>query len=118
DLERAAATHPLEAPLLQHAEQLGLQLGAQLADLVEEERAAVGELEPAALALGRTRERALLVAEQLALEQLLAQRRAVDRHERLRRARAPGVNRARRDLLAGAALAEQQHGGSGARDLV
>ena len=50
-------------------------------------------------------ERALLVAEQLALEQRLRQRGAVDRHERSRRALAPGVQRARGDLLAGAALA-------------
>src|SRR5512139_1909327 len=88
DLERAGAADALEPPLLQHAEQLGLELGPELADLVEEERASVGELEPAALALGRAGERALLVAEQLALEQLLAQRRAVDRHERLGGARA------------------------------
>ena len=72
DLERARAADALEAALLEHAQQLGLQLGLELADLVEEERAAVGQLEPAALALGRAGERALLVAEQLALEQLLA----------------------------------------------
>ena len=46
------------------------------------------------------------------------QRRAVDRHERLGRARALRVDRARGDLLAGAALAEQQHGRRGPRDLV
>src|SRR6188474_3448830 len=96
DLERAAAADALEAALLQDAQELGLELGLELADLVEEERAAVGQLEPAALALGRAGERALLVAEQLALEQLLAQRGAVDRHERPRLARALGVDRARR----------------------
>src|SRR4030095_10092994 len=96
--ERAAAADPLEPLLLQDAQQLGLELGLELADLVEGERAAVGELDPAALALGRAGERALLVAEQLALEQLLAERRAVDRHERARRARALGVDRARGGL--------------------
>src|SRR5262245_54390515 len=76
DLERATATDALETARLQDAQQLGLQLGLELADLVEEERAAVGELEPAALALARAGERALLVAEELALEQRLGQRRA------------------------------------------
>ena len=39
-----AAADALEGPLLQHAQQLGLQAGRQLADLVEEEGAALGEL--------------------------------------------------------------------------
>ena len=41
--------------LLQHAEQLRLRLERQLADLVEEERAAVGELEAARGAAGSRR---------------------------------------------------------------
>ena len=40
-LERAGAAHPLELALLQHPQQLGLQLQGQLADLVQEQRAAV-----------------------------------------------------------------------------
>ena len=54
----------------------------QLADLVEEQRAAVGQLEAALALRDGAGERALLVTEQLALEQRLGQRRAVDRHER------------------------------------
>ena len=50
-----------------------------LADLVEEERAAVRRLEQALLALPRVGEGALHVAEQLALEQRLGERPAVDR---------------------------------------
>ena len=38
---------PLELAGLERAEQLGLGLRAQVAHLVEEERAAVGQLEPA-----------------------------------------------------------------------
>ena len=48
-----------------------------VADLVEEDRP-VGELEAPGLAVARAGERALLVAEQLALEQRLGQRGAVD----------------------------------------
>ena len=42
-----AAADALERALLQHAQQLHLHVEAHVADLVEEQRAAVGELEPA-----------------------------------------------------------------------
>ena len=48
------------------------------------------------------------MAEDLALEQLLGERRAVDRHEGPARARAEGVQRARDELLARAALPRDQ----------
>ncbi len=90
--------------------------GVRLGDLVEEERAAVGFLEQALARADGAGERAARVAEQLALEQRLADRRAVDGHERARRALAVGVHRARDQLLAGAALARDQHGRVGRRD--
>ena len=67
--------------LLQHAQDLGLRARAHVADFVEEQRAAVGLLEPADPLLVGARERALLVAEELRLEQVLLQRRAVHLHE-------------------------------------
>ena len=54
-------------------------------------------------------ERALLVAEELALEDALGERLAVDGDERLADALAPVVEEARHQLLAGAALALDQH---------
>ena len=47
DVDRAGAllADALELALLQHAQQLGLQLERHLADLVEKQRAAVGQLE-------------------------------------------------------------------------
>ena len=63
-------------------------------------------------------EGALLVAEQLALEQVLRDRRAVDRDERLRGARAQRVHRLGQQFLARAALAEQQHARIGGGDLL
>ena len=59
---------PLDLALLQHAQQLHLDVGRDLADLVEEQRAAVGLREAAVVALDRAGEGALLVAEQLGLE--------------------------------------------------
>ena len=79
-----------------------------VADLVEEERALVGGDEEAALVGDGAGERALGVAEELALEQRLGDRAAVDRDEGLVRARARAVDRAREQLLAGAALALDQ----------
>ena len=57
----------------------------------------------------RAGERAALVTEQLALEQRLGQRRAVEAQERLRRARRAPVHGLGEHLLADAGLAEDQH---------
>ena len=57
---------------LEHAQQLDLQLERHLGDLVEEQRAAVGALEEALVLAVGAGEAALLVAEQLALDQVAA----------------------------------------------
>src|SRR5439155_1256823 len=75
----------------------------------EKDRAVIGELELSGLLLMRAGEGALLVAEELALEELLGKRYAIDGDERPCGPRAPRMNRARQHFLAGAALAEQQH---------
>ena len=75
--------------MLEHAQQLRLGGRPHLADLVEEERALVRQLELAELLRVRVGERAALVAEELALEQRLGDGGAVERDERLARARAP-----------------------------
>ena len=53
--ERARAAEALELVLLQHAQELGLRARAHVADLVEEQRAAVGLLEAADALLDRRR---------------------------------------------------------------
>ena len=110
------AAERLDLLLLQHAQQLALQRERHVADLVEEQRAAVGELElaVAALAIG-ARVRAGRHAEELGLEQALGHRGDVDADERPRRAQARGMDRLREHLLAGAGLAEQQHRARGGR---
>ena len=64
------------------------------------------------------RERALHVPEELALEQRLGERAAVDGDERPCRRGPCVVERARDELLAGAALAGDQHGRIRLRELV
>ena len=73
--------------LLEDAQQLDLERQRQLADLVEEERAAVGLDEEAAPRAVGAGEGALGVPEELALEQRLGNRAAVHRDEGLAAAR-------------------------------
>ena len=84
--------------------------GRHLADFVEEDRPAVGGFQQAFLLHARVGERAALVTEQLALQQLLRQGRARDVHERPRRPIAGVVDDLGEQVLAGAALAGEQHG--------
>ncbi len=67
--------------LLQRAQELRLQRQRQLADLVEEQRAAVRLQEEAGARAARVGEGAPRVTEELALEQRLGNRGAVDRDE-------------------------------------
>jgi hypothetical protein len=69
DRDLLAATDPEHAPRLERAQELRLGGERQLADLVEEHDAAARGFEP-------------LVSEQLALDQRIGQRSAVDRDER------------------------------------
>ena len=104
--------------LLQHPQQLHLGLQRQLADLVQEDGAPVGELEAADPAIQRSGERALDVAEELALHEPRRDRAAVDLHQWPRAAHAQVVDGPRDQLLAGAGLAGDQDGGVGRRDLL
>ena len=100
--------HPLDLPLLEHPQQLRLQGGLHVADLVEQDRPPRGPLEVPDPTRRRPRERPPLVPEQLALEQRLGDRRAVHGDERTRLARAVEVQAPRHQLLAGAALAPNE----------
>ncbi len=111
-----APAHAGELALLQHAQQAGLGLWRHVADLVEEQRAAGGLLEAALAAVHGAGEGAALVTEQLALDQLARDRRHVDGHERGRAAAPVVVQRARHELLAGAALAVDHHREVGGRE--
>ncbi len=107
---RAVRAYTLDLALLDRAQHHRLQRQRQLAHLVQEERAAVGDLElPRAVAHGAG-EGAAHVAEQFAGGQRLGQRRAVHLDERLGAAQRVQVQVARHQLLAHTRLAGDQHG--------
>ncbi|MDT4824412.1 hypothetical protein FQZ97_576590 [compost metagenome] len=118
DVLRLVAAHALEGALLQHAQQLDLHRQRHVADLVEEQGAAVGQLEAPCPAGDGTGEGTLLVAEEFALQQLRRDGAAVDRYERRFAALGMVMQVARHHFLAGAGLAEDQHAGVGVGHLL
>src|SRR5207245_8524176 len=96
--------------------ELRLQLERNVADLVEEQRSPVRQLEPSDALPDGAREGAPLVAEQLALEKARRDGGAVDLDEGPLATPAQVVNRARDQLLPGARLAEDEHGRVRGRD--
>ncbi len=107
----------LEDALLQHTQQLHLHGGAHVADLIEKQRTAFSDLEPALARRDGAGEGAPLVSEQLGFEQIGGDRTAVDGHERPAATRAQVVNGASADFLAGAGFPEHEHGRVVARNL-
>jgi hypothetical protein len=97
-----------EGPVLHHAQDLLLEGQGHVADLVEEERTPIGLLEAAAPRVLGTGEGTALMAEELALEQRVADRGAVDRHHASGCAARGKVDRPRHELLSGATLAHDQ----------
>src|ERR1017187_7759929 len=103
------AAHAIKGAFLQHAQQIHLKLGRNVANLVEKDGAAVRQFEFAALLLVGAGERAFFVPEQLRLEKRFRQRRAGDRDHRFLSAAAGVVDGARDHLLAGSAFALNEH---------
>src|SRR6185436_11032060 len=95
--------------VLEHLQQLRLQRGAHLADLVEEHRAVIGELELARLVLNRPGEGAALEPEQFRLEELGWQGRAIHFDERLVAPDRRGIERSRDQFFPGAAFSPNEN---------
>ena len=115
DLGRADAAN---RAFLEKAQEIDLEVERQIADLVEEDRAAFGDFEETALFVDRAGERAPLVPEQLGLDQAGLDRAAVDRNERAFGARRLLMHGFGDQLLAAAALAVNEHRCLGACGLV
>src|SRR5690606_12157247 len=111
-LDRLVAPDPFDLAELEEPEQLDLYGRGNVAELVEKKRPAVGLFESSDPALARAGERALLVPEELAFDELFVQRRDVDDDERPVPQWARLVDRAGDELLPGPAVAPNEHGGT------
>ena len=110
-LAGAGLADALVLALLEEAEEAGLDFEGEIADLIEEEGAAIrgGDFAPG---IGeRAGEGALDVAEEFALEKLAGKAGATDGDEGVAAAGALLMDGAGHDALAGAALAEEEDGG-------
>src|SRR6266481_10131744 len=108
----------LEFAFLENAQQFGLRLGREIADLVEEQSAAVGELKASHSILQRSAEGSLDVSKELALKQFARNGGAVHLDQRTRASRTSLVDRTRDQLLADPGVAKNEHGGIGGSDHV
>src|SRR5262245_53582538 len=95
-----SATEPLDGSFLEHAQELGLGAGLQIADFIEEQSAAVRLLKATDAAGLRTGEGAAFVTEEFALEQSVGNGGAIDSDERFGRAIAVLVDGPGNQLLA------------------
>src|SRR5581483_11143821 len=117
-LDWLGAANALDLPLLDRAQELRLQIEPQVADLVEEQRAIRRQLELPELLAVRAGEGPALVAEERALDQLAGDRREVHGDERRVRIAGLPVDAPREELLARAALAQDQDGRRELRNLL
>src|SRR3990172_3611095 len=111
DLDGPGAPHPLDLPLLEGPEDLGLQVQPHGAHLVQKQAPPRGQLELPHLGGDGPGEGPLLVAEELGFQQFRGDGGAVDGDEGPLAPVALLVDGAGQDLLSGAALAAQQHRG-------
>src|SRR6202008_2162107 len=104
DVDRMSATDAGDFAFLKNAQQISLRLQRDIADLVQENRAAVRDFKTALFAVLRAGERALFVAEKLTFEERFGERAAVKNHKRVVVTRTGGVDRAGAEILAGTRL--------------
>src|SRR5215471_12544645 len=105
----------LEFAVLQYAQELGLQVEGEFADLVQEDRAGIREFEASYLAGEGAREGALLMPEEFTLDERRGQGRTVDFDQRPVFARTAVVNGPRDEFLARTRFAQDQYRGIGDR---
>ena len=111
------AAHPHQGLFLEHPQQLDLHGGGHLADLVQEDGAAGGDLQQPFLHPPGPGEGLLFVAEELVGQQFLAEGAAVDGQKAFFGPQAQVVDGLGHQFLAGAGLAQDEDGGVGGGDL-
>src|SRR5262245_37832306 len=107
DLGRSSAK-TTNCAIVQERQDLRLECRREQRDLIEEQSAAVGELDEAGFRATSVGESPAFIAEQLRFEQVFGNRGAVDIDEGSARAGASPMNRAGDETLAGPRLAADQ----------
>ncbi len=113
---RTLAAHATDFPLLEHAEQLRLELQGQLTDFVQEKRAPLRLLEDALVGDLGAREGSPLVPEELGLDQTRRDRAAIEDDEGLPSSTALVVDRFCNHVLAGTGFSLEQKSVLGGSD--
>src|SRR5215471_7902620 len=114
--DRGAAANALELLFLEHAQQLDLYVRWKLADLVEEDRTAVGQFESSHALVRGPGKSALLVAEEFAFDKTGREHGAVDLDQWPVTAGTSGMYRTCNQLLTGSSLAQDQDRRIGGRN--
>ena len=117
DVDLTDAADAADLFFLQGTQDFCLQRNVKFADLVQKQRAVVGDLKQAFFVRNGSGERAFFVAEQLGFEQVFVDRGTVYGLKYLARTQAVGVDRPRDQLFAGAAFAADEDGRIGLGDL-
>src|SRR5262249_8902697 len=117
DRDRMPSSDALDLAFLQHPQECDLRIRQELADFIQEYRAAIGELETAEPPLGGSGEGSLLVAEQLRGDQGWRERRTVHADEGTSRPLGSLVDGARDELLARPGFTRDEDGGVGGSHL-
>ena len=115
-LHRVAAAKPGKGSILKHLQELGLERRRHFANLVQKNGSAVADFKLARLGLYGTCKCALLIAEELAFQQVKRHCGAVDLEEAALAAGRHFMDEHGRDFLAGAALPQDQNRYVGSRN--
>jgi hypothetical protein len=116
DLADVAGAHDMDFLVLENPQQFALQIEAGIADLVQKNGPAVGDLKKSGPGILGPGESAFDVAEQFAFDERIRNGRAVDGHEARRGPVAAVVNRPRDKLFAGTAFTmDEDIGADGGR---
>ena len=110
------ASQAAQLVIFEHTQQFCLRSHGHLANFVEQDRAAFGQLEAAGAPFQRSGEGAFFVAEDLAFDQRFGNGCAVDGDERPVAARTQLMNSAGDEFLASAAGSGNQHGRGAGRN--
>ena len=113
DANRLVTHDTLQFSFLENARESKLRLGRKFADLVKENRPAIGGLKPSCTSLKCPGKGAFFMAEELGGDERRRNGRAIDANECFRRALGPLMNGTGNQFLSRAGLAQNQYRGIG-----